>query len=205
MTKKLLMLGLLYVIVLSVSAYADSTIATFADPTVNGFPLFTANLGSNIFNGGWSDALNGLTLQVPFKSHTFTNAWFDMTPLTLSANVPGYIYNTGGGSINFYADHGTTPLLTFTFDKGMLSPFFGMSSNETLVLANVTITGSEITSPVVREQFSFSFANLAPLSGNFDNGFTSSGSFTSSAVVPEPATIGLLSIGALSIFKKRKH
>lgn len=208
MTKRLLLFScLLFVVISSVPVCADtipSTIATFADPSPgSSSPLFTADFSDNL-TGGWDDSKTGLTLQIPFSGNTFTNAWFEMSPLDLTPQVPGMVYETGGGSISFYADLGTNPLLVFTFDKGMLSPF-GFGSNETLLLADVTITGSEVTGGVFsQEQFAFSLSNLTPLAGSFNNGFTATGSFSSSAIhVPEPATLGLLGFGALSIFKRK--
>jgi len=82
-----------------------------------------------------------------------------------------------------------------------VSPY-GFGANEVLfTAANVRITGSEITGTLSQEQFSFSFANTAPLPEGH-NGFTATAAFTSSAV-PEPATIALLTLGGLVLFKRK--
>jgi len=119
---------------------------------------------------------------------------------------------TGAGVINFYAD-GTSidPLLIVNFASGTVSRY-GLGADEIFVADNVTITGSQIVDTLSEEQFSFSFANLAKLSGstNWTDGFTTTAAFTSSAIVtvkpvPEPATIALLGFGVLSLVRRKKH
>ena len=73
---------------------------------------------------------------------------------------------------------------------------------------NVVITGSKIGSATLsNESFSFSFANQEALSGNWDEGFgfTATASFTSSATVPEPATMCLLGLGTLSLLRRKNN
>jgi hypothetical protein len=181
------------------------TVATFADPSQNSSnSLFTVDFTALTLDGGWSDTKTGLTLQIPSNGHIFTNAWFDVDDvITLSPLMPSmFFYSTGSGKINFYADNtNADPLVVIEFDSGFVSPS-GFGANEALVAAaNVRITGSEIAGTLSQEQFSFSFANTALLSGGH-RGFTSTAAFTSSAI-PEPATIALLAIGILLLKRKK--
>jgi hypothetical protein len=188
---------------ISVNAKATMTIATFDDPsTGSSDPLFKVDFTQNKLTGGWGDAKTGLTLQIPYSGHTFTNAWFTMTDVTIS-NTPG---DTGGGTIDFYANNtSTNPLLVINFTSGYVDNHtFGADSM--FDVYNVTITGSEITgTPLSEDGFSFSFANLAHLEGsqNWNEGFTATAAFTSSAV-PEPVTICLLGLGALVLPRNRR-
>lgn len=194
-----------------VNAKASFTVATFADPSGNSNnPLFTVDFTQMQLTGGWSDANTGLTLQIPYSSHTFTDAWFNITDvnITSTASLPwGKFGQTGQGRIRFYADNtNTNPLVVIDFNNGVVSPY-GFGANKVLFsAANVEITGSEITGTLSEEIFSFSFANLARLPGstNWNDGFTATAAFTSSAV-PEPATIGLLCMGGLTILGKKKR
>jgi hypothetical protein len=113
--------------------------------------------------------------------------------------------DTGAGVINFYANGSTTdPLVIVTFLSGAVTRY-GLGADEIFNAHNVIITGSEITGELSEEQFAFSFANLANLPNHTEwaDGFTATAAFTSSAV-PEPATIALLSLGALSLMRKKK-
>ncbi|PKL43332.1 MAG: hypothetical protein CVV39_08615 [Planctomycetes bacterium HGW-Planctomycetes-1] len=198
----LVLLTFLFVGFISVDAKASFTVATFADPSNNSSdPLFTVDFTSLTLTGGWSDAKTDLTLQVPHSGNTFSNAWFTTNgPITMTQILPSLpYYNAGAGQIDFYKDGtSTNPLLVINFDSGFVSPYgFGA----VFIASNITITGSEITGSLSQEQFSFSFSNTAPLS-NGHNGFTATAAFTSSAV-PEPATIALLTIGALALLKRK--
>lgn len=175
---------------------ANITVATFADPSPgSGSSLFTAKFGSTkTLTGGWSGG--GLTLNVP--GHTYNDVKFAMPSISLTP-VYTNIYTTGSGTINFF-DSDSNPLFVITFDSGMLTPF-GFGSNEMLE-NNVTIASDGITG--TQGQFAFAFANLAPLPGGFSKGFTATSSFSASAMIPEPATICLLSLCALSLIRRKK-
>ena len=196
-----------FISVNAVAAPSSFTVATFADPSQNSSnSLFTVDFTALTLDGGWSDAKTGLNLQIPSNGHTFTNAWFDVdNVITLSSIIPGTFYGTGPGKINFYKDNtNTNPLVIIEFDSGFVSPY-GFGANEVLfTAANVRITGSEVAGSLSQEQFSFSFANLAKLPGhtNWNDGFTATAAFTSSAV-PEPATIALLCTGAFALLKRK--
>ena len=187
---------------IAVNAKASFTVATFADPSRNsGTPLLTVNFLGGTINGGWDDSKTGLTLQIPYSGHSFTDAWFSMTNVAILDTVG----DTSGGEIDFYANNtSTNPLLVINFENGYVD-YYNFGADSVFVADNVTITGSEITGPLSEEQFAFSFANLAELPGhgNWDDGFTATASFTSSAV-PEPATIGLFGLGITTIICKRR-
>jgi hypothetical protein len=201
MKKRFLIIILLVLSVgfISVNAKASMTIATFGDPAIDSnTPLFTVDFTEMTFNGGWGDDKTGLTLDIPYSGHTFTNAWFEMTEV----GIIDAFGDTGGGEINFYQDGDSTgPLIIINFDSGHVD-YHGFGADE-FFAENVTITGSEITGTLSEEQFTFSFANLGHLEGsqNWNDGFTATAAFTSSAV-PEPATICLLCLSALALRRR---
>ncbi|MHB0946887.1 MAG: PEP-CTERM sorting domain-containing protein [Sedimentisphaerales bacterium] len=187
------------------------TLATFADPSPSSSNyLFKVDFTQMEITGGWSDAQTGLVLEIPVTGYTvenssaFQDAWFEMSTVQITSAYSLY-GETGAGVINFY-ENGTAvnPLVTINFESGLISRF-GLGAEEVFVADNVTITGSKIPNQIEEERFAFSFANLAKLSGHtlWTDGFTATAAFTSSAV-PEPATIALLSIGALSIIRRKK-
>ena len=189
------------------------TLATFADPSPNSSNyLFKVDFTQMKITGGWTDDNPGLTLEIPCSNYTvengnaFQNAWFEMTVVNITSAYTMF-GQTDAGIINFYENGTTTdPLVIINFESGTVSRY-GLGANEIFTANNVTITGSEIPSPISNEQFSFAFANLAKLPGhtNWTDGFTATAAFTSSAVVPEPATVCLLGLGALSLISRKKQ
>jgi len=219
MLKKTFISSLLIAILVILScglAQATVTIATFADPSEDSDnPLFTIDFSNMKLNGGWADDKTGLILEIPYSGYTidignaFENAWFDMTEVTITSTVMipdfGTFGQTGSGEINFYEDgNSTDPLVVIDFESGLVSQY-SFGADEIFTAENVTITGSKITGTLSEEKFTFGFANLAYLTGSTDwnDGFTATASFTSSAV-PEPATIGLLGLGALSLLRRKR-
>ena len=187
------------------NAYSG-TVATFSDPALNAStPLFNVNSITKTVTGGWDDTKTGLNLQVVRTGNTFSNAYFTMTPLTMTAGSLAYD-TTGSGTIRFFKDGdptSATPILQIDFDS--LSVTYGaIGGNNVFNSSGVKFSGSEIGSTIFSEEvFSFSFANLKALdSGSPQNGYSATASFTSSAV-PEPATLALLGIGAAAMFRKR--
>lgn len=180
------------------------TIATFADPSRDsGNPLFTVDIVANYITGSWDDTETGLSLEIPYSGNTFPDAFFTMTSVSYTGAIAGG--QTGGGTIKFFADGqsmSTTPLIQIDFDSAHVTPT-GFGAIDQFYADDVTITGSEIVGFLTDEAFSFSFANQLPLGGDWDNGHTATASFTSSAV-PEPATIALLGLGALSLLRRKR-
>jgi len=220
--KKHLLIFLMFLSVgfISANAKASLTIATFADPSKNSSsPLFKVDFNSMKLTGGWSDDKNGLTLKIPYGGLTFANAWFDMNEvaITFKATLPGVgvFGQTGPGRVNFYQDgNSTNQLVVVDFNSGFVSAY-SFGAKETLFTGeNVRITCSQITGTLSQEQFSFGFVNLAHLSDStsWNDGFTATAAFTSSAVpvsvpgppIPEPATICLLGLGALSLLRRKR-
>ncbi len=187
-----------------IDAKATLTIATFADPSNSSVnPLFTVDFLDGSLNGGWAYGNAGLLLMIPYNGHSFSNAWFAMDEVEIT-DVFG---TTGGGEINFYANGATTdPLLTISFVSGHVD-YINFGADVIFAADGVEFSGSEITPGLFTEEqfFSFSFANKKLLSGSstFNDGFTATASFTSSAV-PEPATVCILGLGVLSLIRKKK-
>jgi hypothetical protein len=203
-----ILVALFAVGVISANAKASSTIATFDDPSRNSSdPLFKTDFTQMKLTGGWADTKTGLTLDIPYSGHSFSNAWFEMTGTSSpGVEITDTFGDTGGGVINFYRDGTTTnPLLTISFGSGFVSRY-GFGADGIFDVGNVTIMGSEITGTLSEEQFAFSFANLAKLPGynSWNDGYTTTAAFTSSAEIPEPATLCLLGLGALNMICRKR-
>lgn len=177
--------------VLSSPAAEAETVATFADPAPDeSTPLFT--LSNDTLSGGW-DA-NGLNLIVPFVPTTYPDALFQMTDLTVLDGAG----TLSGGTIEFF-DADEEPILRIDFDAAQLLSPFGFGASE-FVGHNVIFSGPIITSPLVDEAFSFSFANQVTTPA----GFTWTAAFTSSAI-PEPTALALLTLGGIvAAFPRRR-
>lgn len=175
--------------VLAVSATAG-TVATFADPTVDGEPALFIQSG-NTLSAGWS--LPGLTLITPINHSSYADATFTMTDLTITDVLTGA---TTGGTVKFY-DSVAQLILQIDFAAGRLYTPFGFGASDFLG-QNVVYSGPIITRPLSGENFAFSFTNPTPLA----DGFSYTASFTSSAV-PEPGSLGLLALGALGLLRRR--
>jgi hypothetical protein len=190
------------------------TAATFADPAADSStPLFNVNTASNKITGGWTDSQTGLNLQVAGGTGSpYINAWFTINTTESTSSAPlaisepqsiwgMYFGKTGTGVITFYEDGTTNKIITVEFTKAYVTPSsFGVSKTLDSA-ASITITDYTGSSSfgTVGESFSFGFVNIDSTS----NGYNATSSFSLSAV-PEPTTIALLSIGALSLIRKRK-
>jgi hypothetical protein len=193
---------------------ASITVATFADPAVDSTtPLFNVDSTGNTITGGWADSRTGLNLQVAGGTGSpFIDAWFTINTSESTTSAPlaigdpqsmwgMYFGKTGAGVITFYKNGTTNKILKLAFDKAYVTPSSFGVSKALDPTANITITdytGSSLfgTSGV---SFSFGFVNI----DNTPTGYNATASFSLSAI-PEPTTIALLSIGALSVIRKRK-
>lgn len=174
---------------LAAGAASAGTVATFADPSPNGnTPLFT-RVG-NTFSGGWAGS--GLDLITPISGGNYPNATFTMSNLTV-LDQNGTL---SGGSILF-DDNGGNLVLRIDFDGARLFDPFGFGASVFLG-ENVAFSGPIIAGPLSEQSFAFSFANQTQIPG----GYTWTAAFTSSAI-PEPSTLALLALGALSMRFRR--
>jgi hypothetical protein len=191
--KKGLFLGVAVLLAVGSAAQADTfTLATFADPAINGTtPLFTYD-GATL-TGQW--VAPGMKLETPgVPAPDFANATFVMTPVAVAGPLGG---PTTGGQIAFF-DAAHALLMTITFDQGWLTIPFGFGLSD-FAMQNVVIAGPIIPFVLEQESAAFSFANQRRV-GNL---FTATASFTSSAAVPEAGSIGLLAAGVVTLLRRK--
>jgi hypothetical protein len=176
--------GVLAALALCSSVLADTqTVATFSDPSPSSqSPLFW--LQSGTLTGGWSQP--GLTLVMPITSQVYSNATFEMTPLTYFGGT-----SLSGGTVEFF-DSSSNLVLQIDFNAAQFYGPFGYGASD-LVGEVVTFSGPGLPTPLTDESFAFSFANQLTI----PDGYSWTASLTSSATVPEPATFVLLGLGAL--------
>lgn len=194
-----------------VTSAGAATIATFADPALNGTtPLFTVDVIGGQITGGWSDARTGLNLHLPVPGpnppgiEVYNNAWFTMTPLAYAGTLASG--TTGPGTIEFFADGTVGPvLLRITFDSAQVDYSPGFGADNIISMNNVAFSGQETTNwgPTSDESFSFTFVNKEYLgAGPNYTGYTATASFTASAL-PEPATCLLMSLVGTWLLRRR--
>lgn len=171
-------------------ARADFTVATFADPALDGStPLF--ELDGSTFSGAWSGT--GLTLETPgLTAPDYDDATFTTTVMTIVG--PN---DLSGGMISFF-DSGGAPLFDITFDSAFVLPSLAFGASDFLA-NNVVFSGPIIVGTLEDEAFAFSFANPVETA----TGWTVTAAFTSSAI-PEPAMVTLLAFGMLLGIGRRR-
>ena len=177
------------------------TIATFADPALDGStPLFS--LVGNQLSGGWSGPnLDLLTPGLPVTPN-ISNATFTMTPLTATLIATDF-YSLNAGEIKFF-DASNTLVFDITFQSATLATNIGIGASD-LALQDVSFAAplEAPTTTFSNERFAFSFANDVVLP---QDGKTWTASFTSSStVIPEPASAGLLAGGGVLIGLLRRR
>jgi len=208
----LVLVGALFVVSAPSQSYAISqqrTVATFADPALGGdTPLFTVDFGSltepGSLSGGWGDDQVGLDLEIVWTGITYPNAFFVFDTIECNGDITGA--STEAGVIEFYKD-GDDPdqvveaLLKLEFGSAHVS--LGGVYAHSIFVDNVRISGTGIPDRLDLEEFSFGFANKEPLDGGWNDGFSATAAFTSSAVkwIPEPISFGLLSLGSLVLLR----
>lgn len=182
-------------------ANLTSNIAYFDDPSGQASnPFFTIDVANGLVTGGWDDTEVGLDLYIPYSGAVYYDAYFTMTDLTYAGSLNGGF--TSGGVVNFFADGGVVPVLTFTFGSASVSPV-ALGGVDLIFSDNVTISGSEIGIVLTDESFTFGFANQTLLPGG--TGYTATSNFISSATIPEPATVGILGLGLAAVGSRRKR
>ena len=192
------------VMLIMVSSVSAGTIATFGDPAADeNSPLFQIDLASDLITGGWDDSQTNLNLEVIYSGNTFQDAFFTMTGITYNGGLSGG--DTGGGTFKFFADNTANPataapIIQIDFDSAYVTTS-GLGGLDLFRADNVIITGTEIDQLLHEESFAFSFANQVELPSG---GFTATAAFTSSASVPEPTTLLMLSLGGLAFWRKRR-
>ncbi len=199
----LVLAGALFVGAAPNQSHAESPqlVATFSDPALSGnTPLFEIDFGyPGSLTGGWKDDQTGLNLEIVGVDDPYIDAFFIVPAPIVYDGDSG---STGPGVIEFYEDGDTVmaeALLKLEFGSASLS-LGGIYAHNIISADNVTISGTGIPVTLDMEEFSFSFANKQPLDGEWENGFTATASFTSSAV-PEPVSLGLLALGSLVLLR----
>ncbi|MCF7954942.1 MAG: PEP-CTERM sorting domain-containing protein [Phycisphaerae bacterium] len=191
------------VLVIALTAFASAgtvTVATFADPAIGSAePLFEINYNSGTLQGGWSGT--GLTLEVPVAGLIYADATFELDPMTLefpsnSGSSLAYYTNSGPSAIRFY--DGTTEVLTIEFDRLWIQDRNSGLNGQDVYGDNVVITGIGVPA-LSLESFGFSFTNVV----NNQGAVSATAAFTSSATVPEPATMALLALGGFMIRRRK--
>lgn len=182
------------------TSQATITIATFADPASgSATPMFRYNATLGTIRADW--LTNGLTLEHPgfIGGGSTADVKMRMNPLTLTAVIPGAVFTSNAGAINFWTTSEASPIFTITFSSAVFTFPVSLGSAD-FQANNVAFSGPNVPSGLSQEQFGFSFANVVPTQSG--NGYTMSSSFTSSAV-PEPASLAVLGLGLLAIRRKK--
>ncbi len=197
-------------------AVADSvTVARFVDPADNHTtPLFAVDLTNDRITSLWTDEMLGLDLEVPVAvapPYVYTDAFFTLTDPAgndgIEYTVDGFYGETGAGILRFYADgvdpETADPLVRFDFEKAYLTPTGVGAESLFMGQGNVSVGGGVVPAGMTQVSFAFSFANQSLDQFPDGDGFTTTASFTSSAI-PEPSIAALLGIGFLGLVRRRR-
>lgn len=181
-----------------VAAAEAFTFATFSDPTIGqGNPTAMIFVAGGELSGGY----DGVSLQT--LSGTVT-ASFEVTGpggaggVAVTEVAPEF-WALGAGAVRFFTGSDSN-VLTITFESGSLTENeFGANEFQGDV---VSFSGSSVVQAYTNEAFGFAFANPRVNA----NGKSYTASFTASVdAVPEPASLGVLGIGALALIRRRRR
>ena len=189
MLKKTLIIGLAFG---TMAAAQAVTIATHDDPALNAStPVFSTT--ASAVSASWMGT--GLTLEVPVASLVFNDVKMEMASVNRVGNT------LGPGAVKFYTSDANNPIFQVNFTSASVFEPFGVGGSF-IAQQDVSFSGSAVDGMLFdNEQFAFSFAN--PVIGQ--NGNTYTASFTSSAdVVPEPASMLILGLGAAALAKRKR-
>lgn len=197
---KLIKIGIFALLVQAalIATASAETVATFADPSLDGStPLFSLT-STNQFSGGWSSP--GLTLLTPaLPTPQYSDATFTLPAVAATPLAPG-LWTLNGGTITFQSAAHVTVLI-MAFGSASLDENVGVGASD-LALQNVTFTAPGTGLIFAQKRFAFSFANA--VQGPSSTTWTAS--MTSSAnIVPEPASLVLAAAGMLMGVARRRR
>lgn len=187
------------------AVHASFTVGTFADPTAtsseNFFRFTRLSESTALLEGAWlADGLHLLTpgVSAPDQFDARFEIRNSQDTLGLLATTSGGDFFTEAGYVRFF-DSSNNTLLRIDFDSAVLNgngfaAGFGSGTDD------IDMSGAIVEPGWENEHFGFAFTNWTVVD---EDDLTMSASFTSSAV-PEPGTLGVLTLGLLPLLRRRK-
>ncbi len=185
-----------------------TTIATFEDPTVGVatsdymFDAVDGAGGTGTISGSWTGA--GLDLAIPgvLGAAGYQDVIFEFaaTPYTGTCR---YGADVGQGWFRFVDSSNNQEILRVDFNSAFFTRW-GLAADNFDDPDNVKFTVFGTQKNLEDEAFSFGFANVNFLpSRTSPTELTSTAAFSSSAEMPEPASLALLLLGGAAILRRR--
>lgn len=185
------------------SAHATLSFATFADPSASAMtPLFTFDKDLNQLEESWT--LTGLTLNQPLFSVTNTDVRFSMDPVQLTAgNVNFGLLGPGEFKFESFDGSNWVTVLRVAFASAVLTQFqFAAGAGDGVEFFDGSGNPYSLWTD---KSFAFSLTNRRDFVDGGRDLRTYTASFGSTAnPVPEPATLGILGVGALALARRRR-